>query len=121
MAPTKKEDIPEYTLARARVKRDIALKSIQGIYTTALEARADASLLPSLCIRAEDLNMFVDQFLSQQDSIINSLIDLNQIDDLELTDHPHITSMESMRFEIKNIVARVFWILNRCLRRPPSP
>lgn len=107
MAPTKKEEVPENILMRARVNRDDVLMSIKGIHATALEARANVSVVPSLIIHAEDLNRYVEQFQHQKYVIINALIDLERIDEFEQVDRPMISSMESMRLEIKTIVASV--------------
>lgn len=103
--PPKVQDSPEIVLTRARVKRDDILNSIKGIYATALEARSDVSRVPSLIIHVEDLNRLVEQFQSQRDVIINALVDLNRIAEFEQVDRPVVTSMESMRLEIKTIVA----------------
>jgi len=105
--PPKKEEASENALARARVKRDIILNSIKGIHVTALAARADADRVPSLIIHAEDLNQYVEQFQRQQDAIINALIDLNRVTEFDKDDRPMIASMESMRLEIKTVVASV--------------
>lgn len=105
--PPKKEETPENALARARVKRDNVLNSIKSIHVTALAARADAGQVPSLIIHAEDLNQYVEQFQRQQDVIINALIDLDRVAEFDHDDRPMIGSMESMRLEIKTIVASV--------------
>lgn len=102
MAP---KESPDVALARARVKRDCALKSIEGIHVTASDARSDANKLPSLNIRAEDLGSFVRQFVQQQDIIVNALIDLDRVIEFDRVDRPATTKMESTRFEIKTIVA----------------
>lgn len=52
--PPKKDESSETVLIRARVKRDIALNSIKGIHAMAVQALSDATLLPSLLIRAVD-------------------------------------------------------------------
>ncbi|CAI6347553.1 unnamed protein product [Macrosiphum euphorbiae] len=106
MAP-KKEETAENALARARVKRDNVLNSIKGIHVTALAARSDADRVPSLIIHAEDLNQYVEQFQRQQDVIINALIDLDRVAEFDQDDRPMIASMESMRLEIKTVVASV--------------
>ncbi|XP_008181740.1 uncharacterized protein LOC103309029 [Acyrthosiphon pisum] len=103
--PPKVQESPEIVLTRARAKRDDILNSIKGIYATALEARSDVSRVPSLIIHADDLNRLVEQFQSQRDVIINALIDLNRIAEFEQVDRPLVTSMESIRLEIKTIVA----------------
>jgi len=105
--PPKKEETPENALARARVKRDNVLNSIKSIHATALAARADADRVPSLIIHADDLNEYVEQFQRQQDVIINALIDLNRIAEFDQDDRPMIASLESMRLEIKTVVASV--------------
>ncbi|XP_060871376.1 uncharacterized protein LOC132945621 [Metopolophium dirhodum] len=105
MAPLKKEEDPVKVLLRGRVKRDNILNSVKNIHATALEARADIGKIPSLIIHAEELNKFVEQFQHQQDIIINALIDADRIAEFEQVDRPLITSMESMRLEIKTIVA----------------
>jgi len=102
MAP---KEAPETVLARARVKRDCALKSIEGIHATALDARSDTRKLPSLNVRVEDLESFVRQFIQQQDIIINALIDLDRATEFDQVDRPVTTKMESLRFEIKTTVA----------------
>ncbi|CAI6372343.1 unnamed protein product [Macrosiphum euphorbiae] len=106
MAP-KKEETAENALARARVKRDNVLNSIKGIHVTALAARSDADRVPSLIIHAEDLNQYVEQFQRQQDVIINALIDLDRVAEFDQDDRPMIASMETMRLEIKTVVASV--------------
>ncbi|XP_008180804.1 uncharacterized protein LOC103308715 [Acyrthosiphon pisum] len=103
--PPKVQESPEIVLTRARAKRDDILNSIKGIHATALEARSDVSRVPSLIIHADDLNRLVEQFQSQRDVIINALIDLNRIAEFEQVDRPLVTSMESIRLEIKTIVA----------------
>ncbi|CAI6364994.1 unnamed protein product [Macrosiphum euphorbiae] len=105
MAPLKKEEDPEKVLLRSRVKRDNILNSVKNIHATALEARADIGKIPSLIIHAEELNKLVEQFHHQQDIIINALIDVDRIAEFEHSDRPLITSMESLRLEIKTIVA----------------
>ncbi|XP_022165266.1 uncharacterized protein LOC111030183 [Myzus persicae] len=105
--PPKKEETPENALARARVKRDNVLNSIKSIHVTALAARADAGQVPSLTIHAEDLNQYVEQFQRQQDAIINALIELDRVAEFDRDDRPMIASMESMRLEIKTVVANV--------------
>lgn len=105
--PPKKEETPENALARARVKRDNVLNSIKSIHATALAARADADRVPSLIIHADDLNEYVEQFQRQQDVIINALIDLNRVAEFDQDDRPMIASLESMRLEIKTVVASV--------------
>ncbi|CAI6374166.1 unnamed protein product [Macrosiphum euphorbiae] len=106
MAP-KKEETAENALARARVKRDNVLNSIKGIHVTALAARSDANRVPSLIIHAEDLNQYVEQFQRQQDVIINALFDLDRVAEFDQDDRPMIASMETMRLEIKTVVASV--------------
>ncbi|CAI6359149.1 unnamed protein product [Macrosiphum euphorbiae] len=105
MAPSKKEEDPENILTRARAKRDVLLKSINRIHDTAVEARADISKIPTLIIHAEDLNVLVDQFQYQQDIIIDALISVNRVPEFEQNDHPLISTMDSMRLEIKTILA----------------
>jgi len=105
--PPKKEETAENVLVRARVKRDNVLNSIKGIHVTALAARADAGRVPSLIVHAEDLSQYVEQFQRQQDIIINALIDLDRVAEFDHDDRPMIASMESMRLEIKTVVASV--------------
>ena len=104
MTPRKEEN-PEKVLTRARVKRDMILSSIKGIHATALQARADVVRLPYLIIHADDLNELVEQFQHQQDVIIDALIDLDRISEYGQADRPLITCMESIRLEIKTILA----------------
>jgi len=105
--PPKKEETPQNALARARVKRDNVLNSIKSIHVSGLAARADAGRVPSLIIHAEDLSQYVEQFQRQQDIIINALIDLDRVAEFDHDDRPMIASMESMRVEIKTVVASV--------------
>eukprot|EP00102_Acyrthosiphon_pisum_P021653 XP_016658863.1 PREDICTED: uncharacterized protein LOC103309027 [Acyrthosiphon pisum] len=105
MAPSKKEEDPEIILTRARAKRDVLLKSINRIHDTAVEARDDISKVPALVIHAEDLNDFVGQFQYQQDIIIDALIGVNRVPEFEQDDHPLISTMDSLRLEIKTILA----------------
>lgn len=93
------------SLARARLKRDCALKSIEGIYAVALVAQSDSTKTPSFHAWYLYLKSFVDEFRLQQDVINNSSIYLNRADEFEQVDRPIVTSMESMIFEIKSIIS----------------
>ncbi|XP_025205862.1 uncharacterized protein LOC112602140 [Melanaphis sacchari] len=105
--PPKREDDPKTVLTRARAKRDIVLKSIKRMHVTALEARSDIGKVPALISHADDLNNLVEQFQHHQNVIIDALLDLNRFAEFEQDDDPLFTSMDSMRLEIKTILASV--------------
>jgi len=103
--PPKKEDDPKTVLTRARAKRNIVLKSIERMHVTALEARSDIGKVPALVAHADDLNNLVEQFQHQQDVIIDALLGVDRFTEFEQDDDPLFTSMDSMRLEIKTILA----------------
>lgn len=82
-----------------------------------MDVRSDANKLPSLSIRAEELDGFVRQFVQQQDIIINALINLDRVTDFDQVDRLVTTRMESLRFEIKTIVVTD---TSSCKSSPPT-
>ncbi|KAF0769852.1 Integrase catalytic domain-containing protein, partial [Aphis craccivora] len=102
-----REDDPKTVLTRARTKRDIILKTIKRMHVTALEARSDVGKVPALISHADDLNNLVEQFQHHQNVVIDALLCLNRFAEFELDDDPLFTSMDSMRLEIKTILAGV--------------
>jgi len=103
--PPKNEDDPKTVLTRARAKRDIVLKSIKRMHVTALEARSDIGKVPALIAHAGDLNNLVEQFQHQQNVIIDVLLGVDRFTEFEQDDDPLFTFMDSMRLEIKTILA----------------
>lgn len=99
-------DLTEKRLMCHRMLRDHALKSIKDLHTFALSAIVkpnDLALLPG-CLRI--LKQFVERFINEQSSIIESLVELNHDDDIAHNDSSLCDTIDFMYFEICDISAR---------------
>lgn len=109
MSPKKSEfyETTQRALQKARFMRDRHLKSIADVHSLALMVEGGTVEPCELELRVDSFHESVSKFRQEQESIVESLIVFDRVDEFDELDEPVCKTMDDMYLMVKRIISRL--------------